>query len=40
MPSNGEQNFPSMTLKTLDDAPFSFSDLAGKRYLVFMWASW
>jgi peroxiredoxin len=31
---------PALTLPTLDGAPFDLADLNGKKYIVFMWASW
>lgn len=31
---------PDVTLQTLDGQPLHLGDMAGKKYILFMWASW
>ena len=31
---------PALTLPTIVGQPFYLSDLLGKKYILFMWASW
>jgi len=33
-------SLPALTLPTLGGAPYSLADLSGKKYIIFMWASW
>ncbi|WDL96792.1 TlpA family protein disulfide reductase [Alicyclobacillus sp. ALC3] len=34
------QRLPDIALTKLDGHEFHLSELAGKRHLIFMWASW